>query len=224
MTITPRIPRLSIIIPTLNRAELVRRALDSALAQTCRDIEILVSNNGSRDHTRQVLEGYSDPRLRVFQREDTIPACVHGNFLVEEARGEFLLGLSDDDFLEPDFAERVMALFDRHPGLAFVYTCCWRHYGDVRVPTPTGPEIESGPDFIAGFLAGLVRGLPPAQVMNLASGAGACCCEAADATGGMRSLEDIQRRIAAGWARLPLAAPRTGWAWDEDAGIFAQTE
>lgn len=154
MTVTPRSPRLSIVIPTLNRAELVRRALDSALAQTCRDIEILVSNNGSTDHTRQVLEGYSDPRLRVFQREDTIPACAHGNFLVDAARGEFLLGLSDDDYLEPDFAERVMALFDRHPGLAFVYACCWRHYGDVRVPTPTGPEIEPGTDFIAGFLAG----------------------------------------------------------------------
>ena len=148
-------PRLTIVIPTLNRAALVGRAIDSALAQTYPDIEILVSNNGSTDETRQVLERYEGtPRLRIVHRDVTIPATEHGTLLIEEARGELFLGLSDDDWLEPEFAEKVIALYDRRPGLAFVWTGCVIHYGDAMMPAQTGPEVESGPHFLAAFLAG----------------------------------------------------------------------
>src|SRR4051794_7881622 len=93
--------RLTIAIPTLNRPRDVRRAIDSALAQTSSDIEVLVSNNGSTDDTRSVLDSYADPRLRVFHRDTTIPPAEHGNVLIAEARGEMFLGLSDDDYIEP---------------------------------------------------------------------------------------------------------------------------
>lgn len=64
----------------------------------------------------------------------------------------------------------------------------------------------SGDCTIAGFLAGLVRGLPPEQTMTLAVATGACCCEAADATSGVRSWDDTWRRIESGWARHAPAA------------------
>lgn len=147
-------PRLTILIPTLNRAMLVGRAIDSALAQTCPDIEIIVSDNGSSDGTPQLLSCYCDPRLRMLRRETTIPAWAHGNLLLKEARGELLLGLSDDDYLEPEFAARMIDLFDRHPQISFAYSGCWMHYWDVVVPARTGPELESGNDFIAAFLGG----------------------------------------------------------------------
>ena len=148
-------PRLTIVIPTVNRASLVGRAIESALAQTYPSIEIIVSNNGSTDDTRQVLDRYAgSPRLRILHRDETIPATEHGNFLLDQAKGELFLGLSDDDWLEPDFAARVMDLFDRHPGLSFVWTGCFIHYGDVWTPAVTGPEVERGTDFLAAFLAG----------------------------------------------------------------------
>lgn len=147
-------PRLSIAIPTLNRAELVKRALDSALAQTCQDIEILISDNGSRDGTAAWLAGISDPRLRKFRHEQTMDAAVHGNFLIEQARGDYFVGLSDDDWLEPDFAAEVLALLDRHPDLPFVYTGCLTHYAGNAVPALCGPERESGSEFLAAFFAG----------------------------------------------------------------------
>lgn len=150
----PRPLLLTIVIPTINRAELVGRAIDSALAQTCEDIEIIVSNNGSTDETRAVLDRYSDPRLRIFHRDTIIPAWAHGNFLMEQTRSELFLGLSDDDFLEPEFAARVVDLFARHPSIAFAYTGCHIHYADVSVLARTGPEVERGPNFIAAFLAG----------------------------------------------------------------------
>lgn len=154
MLLTTRPLLLTIVIPTINRAELVCRAIDSALAQTCEDIEIIVSNNGSTDETRVVLDRYSDPRLRIFHLDTTIPAWAHGNFLMGQARSELFLGLSDDDFLEPEFAASVVDLFARHPSIAFAYTGCHIHYADVSVLARTGPEVERGPDFIASFLAG----------------------------------------------------------------------
>ncbi|WP_313951405.1 glycosyltransferase [Accumulibacter sp.] len=150
----PAAPRLTIAIPTLNRAYCLAKAIDSALGQVSADVEVIVSNNGSRDETHELLDKYRDPRLRIFHRESTIPACQHGNFLIGLARGEFFLGLSDDDFIEPDFAARVIEAFDRSPSLSFVYTGCWIHFADVRVPAKIGPAVESGTDFVAGFLGG----------------------------------------------------------------------
>jgi hypothetical protein len=147
-------PRLTIVIPTLNRAHCVGRAVASALAQTHSNIEIIVSNNGSTDDTRNVLGQFRDPRLRIIHHAQTIPAEAHGNFLVMAANGALFLGLSDDDYLEPEFAARVIELFDRSNGLSFVYSRCWRHYSDVRVPSLPAPEIESGPQFIRACLAG----------------------------------------------------------------------
>lgn len=68
----------------------------------------------------------------------------------------------------------------------------------VKMAGTTG----SGDCTIAGFLAGLVRGLPPDDVMTMAVAVGACCCEAPDATSGIRSWEETRARIDAGWPRL----------------------
>src|SRR5580704_8361224 len=119
-------PRLTIAIPTVNRAGLLGRAIESALAQTSSDVEIIVSDNGSTDDTPAVIARYSEhysgrgneSRLRTFRHASTMPATIHGQFLVEQARGEFFLGLSDDDFLEPEFAAEVLTLFGQHPELS----------------------------------------------------------------------------------------------------------
>jgi hypothetical protein len=92
--------------------------------------------------------------LRHIRRERTISATAHGNVLIDEASGEFFLGLSDDDYIEADFASRVLDLLQRQRDLAFVYTGCVTHYGEARVPCLTGPERESGADFISAFFAG----------------------------------------------------------------------
>jgi hypothetical protein len=146
--------RLTIMIPTVNRDYCVRRAIDSALAQTSPDIDIVVSNNGSTDTTREILDGYEDPRLRVFHHASTMPVAVHANFLIGEAQGELVVGLSDDDFLEPTFAERVLNLFARRPELSFAYTRCWVHVRDRALPSPGGPEVEETLPFFQSYFGG----------------------------------------------------------------------
>lgn len=189
-------PRLTIVIPTVNRAYCLPRAIESALAQTAEGIEIIVSNNGSHDGTRAIIDRYSDPRLRVFHRDHTIPACAHGNFLVGEARGELFLGLSDDDYLEPDFATHVLDLFTRHPELAFAYTGCTMYYADVAVPARTGPEVEPGTAFIRNFLAG---------------GRDVCWCACVTRTRDLQAIGAIPPGILFGdmyyWTRIAFSGP-----------------
>jgi hypothetical protein len=148
-------PRLTIAIPTVNRANLLGRAIDSALAQTSGEIEIIVSDNGSTDETPQVIARYAGRGLRTFRHPETINAARHGQFLMEQAQGDFFLGLSDDDFLEPGFASEVLGLFDRHPELSFVYTGCAVHYEDCPVPALVGPAMETGPAFLAAHYQGV---------------------------------------------------------------------
>jgi glycosyltransferase involved in cell wall biosynthesis len=148
------VPRLTIAIPTVNRAELLGRAIDSALAQTSAAIEIIVSDNGSTDDTPEVIGRYAGRGLRTFRHPATMSAAKHGQFLMEQARGEFFLGLSDDDYLEPEFATEVLAVFDRHPDLSFVYTGCAVHYEDRAVPALVGPSVEPGTAFLAQHYAG----------------------------------------------------------------------
>lgn len=85
--------RLTIAIPTVNRVDLLKRSLESALAQTSDEIEILVSDNGSTDATPQLLAGFHDPRLRVVRREVTVPRAQHGSLIFAEINTEFVLVL-----------------------------------------------------------------------------------------------------------------------------------
>jgi hypothetical protein len=142
-------PLFTIVIPTLNRSHCVARAVRSALDQTYPNLEIIVSDNGSRDDTGRVLAQFSDPRLRILRRDTTIPAHEHGNFLIEAARGEYFLGLSDDDYLEPDFARAVVERFLEDPEIVLVYTRCAVHYWEMSVPSSAGPAIEQGAEFVA---------------------------------------------------------------------------
>lgn len=188
---TATFPRLTIVIPTLNRAYCLPRAIDSALAQTHPDVEIIVSDNGSTDNTPEIMARYSDPRLRTFRRDTTIPACAHGNFLIEQARGELFLGLSDDDFIEPEFAARVIDRFESDPSLSFVYTGCNIHFADVLVPAKVGPPVEPGPHFIAAFLGGKRD---------------VCWCACVTRTAGLRRIGPIPEGTRFGdmfyWTRL----------------------
>ncbi len=86
----------------------------------------------------------------------------------------------------------------------------WAPCFEVQVVGTTG----SGDATIAGFLMGLLRGMPPEPTLTAACAVGACNVEAADAFSGVRSWPATEARIAAGWPRLPLQVDAPGWSWD----------
>src|SRR6056297_986237 len=87
--------RVSVIIPTYNRAKTLLRAIDSALAQTIDDLEVVVVDDGSTDNTESVLAAYDDPRVRPVIHETNQGANVARNTGLEHARGEYVAALED---------------------------------------------------------------------------------------------------------------------------------
>ncbi len=146
--------RLTIAIPTFNRAGLLKKALDSALAQSARDIKILVSDNGSTDGTQTLLANYDDPRLRLVRLETTIPRNEHGTFIFSIVETEFVTILSDDDWIEPEFAEEILRIYTENPEISFAYTGCIEHYDGVELPALVGPRLEPPVDFFTALYAG----------------------------------------------------------------------
>ncbi len=99
-----------------------------------------------------------------------------------------------------DWGVGIAGLKLGHKGLYVRWPDCERTVPcfKVNVVGTTG----AGDATIAGFLAAYLRGLSPDDVMTMAVAVGACCCEAADATSGIRPWNEVRRRIAAGWPRL----------------------
>jgi glycosyltransferase involved in cell wall biosynthesis len=111
-------PRVSVLIPTFNRAFCVGQAVDSALAQTYRDREVIVIDDGSVDGTRQVLSAYGE-RIRVIEQDNRGVSAARNRGMAE-ARGEWAAFLDSDDEWLPEKLERQMQCADRFPGSASI--------------------------------------------------------------------------------------------------------
>src|SRR4051812_20461911 len=102
------LPLVTVAIPTRDRARLLKRSLDSALGQTYENLQIIVSDNASKDSTAQVLCEYKDSRLVLLKHEVDVGMTGNWNSCVEAARGKYFLLLSDDDFLESTAIEKLV--------------------------------------------------------------------------------------------------------------------
>ncbi|MEL7835181.1 glycosyltransferase family 2 protein [Fodinibius sp. Rm-B-1B1-1] len=112
MTTVDSKPLVSAIITTHNRAELLPRALDSAIVQSYRNLEIIVVDDGSTDDTPEVMEEYSAKEaLKYVRLEKSVGACRARNKGIEVASGEFVAGLDDDDKWHKD---RIKELVDAY--------------------------------------------------------------------------------------------------------------
>jgi Glycosyl transferase family 2 len=113
-------PKVSIIIPAYNIARFVAEALDSVRAQTFRDFEIVIINDGSPDTAEfeKALEPYMDDI--VYLRQENTGAGAARNIAIEHARGELLAFLDGDDIWLPGFLESQVGLMERN-GYDMVY-------------------------------------------------------------------------------------------------------
>jgi glycosyltransferase involved in cell wall biosynthesis len=97
-----RYPLVSICITSYNYGRYIADAIESALAQTYPNVEVVVSENCSTDDTLSVLERYAEePRVRIFRNARTVGMVQNHNLVLQEARGEYIVLLSADDLLFP---------------------------------------------------------------------------------------------------------------------------
>lgn len=132
-----RVPRVSVAISTWNRAHLVGRAIQSALAQTFKDFELLVVDDGSTDATPEVLASVDDGRLRRIRHEGNHGISRTRNTAIGLARGEWMAFLDDDNEWAPDYLDRQLALAASRPDAGVAY--CRAH---VRYAQSGGETAE----------------------------------------------------------------------------------
>src|SRR5574337_57403 len=189
-------PAVSVVIPAYNAAWCVRRAVDSVLAQTFTDFELLVVDDGSTDDTAAVLNTYGD-RLRIVSKPNGGLSSAR-NAGIDAARGRYVAFLDADDGWLPEKLERQVALMDANPALVFCSTA-------ARIESPDGEvlgEWACGPSPLPTLEAIFATNAHVA-------GSGSAVLARRDAfarTGGfdenLRSLEDIDM-----WMRLAAIGP-----------------
>ncbi len=152
-------PRVTVVIPTLNRSHWLAGAIESVLAQTHRDFTVVVADNASRDETPSIVAGFEDKRLQYVRRPHTLELNEHYNLCVDEISTEYFLIVPDDDALVPDAIETLLPVLQRNPGLGIVHgRARIEQEGLVVAPVHdmTGREgdaVEIGAEFIRRALA-----------------------------------------------------------------------
>jgi len=104
--------KVSVIIPTYNRANLLPRAINSVLNQTFRDFEIVVVDDGSTDNTREILEPFiKSNQIRYFYQKNKGPSAAR-NLGIKNSKGEYIAFLDSDDEWLPEKLEKQIKLFE----------------------------------------------------------------------------------------------------------------
>lgn len=122
------IPKVSVIIPTHNRAKMLRRAIESVLTQTWRgEFEVIVVSDGSRDNTEDVVTSFRDQRIRFLRHETSRGPSAARNTGLRAARGKYIAFLDDDDEWTPNKLEVQLPLIENSsPEVGLVYA--WMEY------------------------------------------------------------------------------------------------
>lgn len=114
-------PKVSVVIPCYNQGQYLDEAVDSVLAQSYRDFEIVIVNDGSTDEfTCRLLAGYTRPQARVVATANQGLAAAR-NTGIGEALGEYILPLDADDRIGPDYLARAVGVLEENPETGIVY-------------------------------------------------------------------------------------------------------
>lgn len=115
-------PKVSVCIPTYNRANLLAEAVDSVVAQTFTDFELVISDNASEDDTSSVVSSYRDARIRYVRNERNRGHRENWNQCLRLARGEYITILPDDDLMMPENLAAKVAILSKHPTVGLVHS------------------------------------------------------------------------------------------------------
>lgn len=113
-------PIVSIVMCAFNAANYIDETIDSVLAQTFTDFELIIVNDGSTDHTSKIVESYADPRIVLVEQENGGPAAAR-NTALQHASGEYVAILDSDDLWLPRYLEKMLKIFKSDPNIDFAY-------------------------------------------------------------------------------------------------------
>ena len=117
-------PIVSAVIPTYNRAVLLPLAIQSALDQTFKDIEIIIVDDGSTDNTEEVVRDFvlRDNRVKYFRHEKNRGGATARNTGISSSNGDFIAFLDSDDLWFPQKIEKQIAILNKYENINIVYS------------------------------------------------------------------------------------------------------
>ena len=132
--------RVTVGVPTYNRAAGLERTVASVLAQSFGDLEVVISDNASTDGTAELCArlAAADPRVRVLRHDVNAGLTANFNAVLAAGTGELVIVVADDDWLDPDYLERCVGFLDAHPGHVLASGSARYHRGEEL----RGPGVD----------------------------------------------------------------------------------
>ena len=117
-------PLISILMPVFNGEKFLSNAIDSILAQTLKNFELIISDNHSTDSTRSICLSYAkrDSRITYLRNRENLGVFRNVELLTMQAKGEFLMWVGDDDIYEPECLALLYEKFKQSEGLVLVFS------------------------------------------------------------------------------------------------------
>ncbi|MEQ8999264.1 MAG: glycosyltransferase family 2 protein [Coleofasciculus sp. B1-GNL1-01] len=117
--------KVSVCIPTYNRANYLVESVNSVLSQTYKDFELIICDDGSTDETPTVVNQGDDSRIRYIRHPKNIGRSKNMRSGFDAAQGNYFIKFDDDDALTPEFLEKTVAVLEAEPSVDFVCTNHW---------------------------------------------------------------------------------------------------
>lgn len=134
---------VSVLMSTYNRANYLRRAMDSVLNQTYQDIEFVIVDDGSTDGSRELIESYDDERIKFIPLERNSYYCFAANYGLKSCMGQYIAFMNSDDIWLPEKLEKQVAFLEQNPE----YGAC---FSDVYLIDNDGNDITDKPTQMRG--------------------------------------------------------------------------
>ena len=117
-----RLPEVSVLMSVYNGEEYIRESIDSILKQTYSDFELIIVNDGSTDQTREIIEGYQDKRIKLFNFQENKGAGAALKFGLTQVNGKYIAKADSDDINHPERLYKQKIYLDNHSDIALVKT------------------------------------------------------------------------------------------------------
>lgn len=153
MTHASSTPRVSLGLPVCNGEPYIAEAIESALAQTFTDFELIIADNASTDRTLEICEAYArkDSRIRIHRHATNLGAAPNFNVVFELSRGEYFKWMAHDDLIMPDYLAKCVEVLDRDPKIVLCHSLV---------------QVIDGAGATLGVYDSEIHGREPAQIFS----------------------------------------------------------
>lgn len=115
-------PKVSVYIPTYNYGRYLKKAIDSVLAQTYQDFELIIIDDASRDNTLQILKKYEDnSKIKIIKNKNNLGFVKSAIKAIKMAEGEYIMRVDADDYLDENALLVMVNILEKHPEIGMVY-------------------------------------------------------------------------------------------------------